>query len=730
MAGAVSPAVDNLVAQLTRLPGIGTRTAQRLAFHLLRVPKDEALALAAAIEEVKERVRFCRECGNLTEEELCAICLDARRDHTIICVVEQPVDLLSLERTHEYRGLYHVLGGALSPLDGVEPEHLRIDELLRRVERNGVEEVVLATNPNMTGEATAAYLADRLRGRVRVTRLASGLPVGGDLEYADEVTLGRALSGRREMWTLDAMSETTIRGGPRGRAGRAARSRGHRRDEVRRHVGRRHGEDQARRPRLVDAREEGNRVVAVLSAMGDTTDELIRLAHEVSPQPHPREHDMLISVGERISSALAAMAIHDLGHEAISLTGSQAGIVTDTVHGKAKIVEVRAKRIHDALDAEKIVLVAGFQGVSTDFDVTTLGRGGSDLTAVALAAALGADACEIYTDVEGVFTADPRVVPERAQAPRGHLRGDARAGGVRREGAPATLGRVRAQPRREAARALDVLRRRGNVDRRRGGRRCSRRRSSPASRTPTRDRSTACRGIDAARLFERSRRRSVNVDTILQTAADEIVFSAPIEDRAAAEDALGGLDVEWSMRDDLGKVSLVGAGMKSHPGIAAQTFATLGDLGVEPDVISTSPIKIACHVRTEDVERAWTRCTTPSSSDRRARNERMTRIGVVGATGAVGIGDARPAAERGYENVRAFASARSAGTRSRTAAASSSRGGDGRGARRGRPRPRLFSVGTRRRASSSPTRSRAARSSSTSRRVPARPTASRSSCPR
>jgi recombination protein RecR len=194
-----STAVENLVSQLTRLPGVGTRTAQRLAFHLLRVPKDEAAALAGAIAEVKERVRFCSECGNLTEEEVCAICLDTRRDQAVVCVVEQPADLISVERTHEYRGLYHVLGGALSPIDGVEPEHLRIGQLLQRVERNGIQEVVLATNPNMTGEATAAYLADRLRGHVRVTRLASGLPVGGDLEYADEVTLGRALSGRREM---------------------------------------------------------------------------------------------------------------------------------------------------------------------------------------------------------------------------------------------------------------------------------------------------------------------------------------------------------------------------------------------------------------------------------------------------------------------------------------------------------------------------------------------------
>jgi recombination protein RecR len=194
-----SPAVENLVAQLTRLPGVGSRTAHRLAFHLLRVPADEALALASSIEEVKERVRFCTECGNLTEEDRCEICRDERRDRALVCVVEQPADLVSLERTHEYRGLYHVLGGSLSPIDGVEPEHLRIDELMSRVERNGIQEVVLATNPNMTGEATAAYLADRLRGRVRVTRLASGLPVGGDLEYADEVTLGRALSGRQEM---------------------------------------------------------------------------------------------------------------------------------------------------------------------------------------------------------------------------------------------------------------------------------------------------------------------------------------------------------------------------------------------------------------------------------------------------------------------------------------------------------------------------------------------------
>lgn len=195
----LSPSVDNLVAQLTRLPGIGGRTAQRLAFHLLQVPKEEALALATAIVEVKERVRFCRECGNLTEEELCSICVDTRRDRTTICVVEQPVDLVSLERTAEYRGLYHVLGGALSPIDGVDPGDLRITELVRRVEAGGIDEVIVATNPTMTGEATASYLATLLRPHTRVTRLASGLPVGGDLEFADEVTIGRALSGRRDL---------------------------------------------------------------------------------------------------------------------------------------------------------------------------------------------------------------------------------------------------------------------------------------------------------------------------------------------------------------------------------------------------------------------------------------------------------------------------------------------------------------------------------------------------
>jgi recombination protein RecR len=194
-----SPSVENLIVQLARLPGIGRRTAQRLAFHILKASPEDALALADAIREVKERIGFCEECFNLAEGPLCPICEDARRDRTVICVVEDPSDVVAMERTAEFRGVYHVLGGALSPIDGVDPDDLKLSELLDRVERNGAVEVVLATNPTMTGEATAVYIADRLRGRCRVTRLASGLPVGGDLEYADEVTLGRAFAGRRDL---------------------------------------------------------------------------------------------------------------------------------------------------------------------------------------------------------------------------------------------------------------------------------------------------------------------------------------------------------------------------------------------------------------------------------------------------------------------------------------------------------------------------------------------------
>ena len=192
--------LGRLVAELSRLPGIGQRTAQRLAFHILRSPDEEAEALSTAIVEVKEKIVLCEECFNLSEGPRCRICSDPGRDRTMICVVEEPADVIPIERTHEYRGLYHVLGGALSPIDGVDAEDLKIAELLRRVEGGEAREVVLATNPTTTGEATALHIAELLRGRVTVTRLASGLPVGADLEHADEVTLGNAFTGRR---TLD-----------------------------------------------------------------------------------------------------------------------------------------------------------------------------------------------------------------------------------------------------------------------------------------------------------------------------------------------------------------------------------------------------------------------------------------------------------------------------------------------------------------------------------------------
>jgi aspartate kinase len=355
--------------------------------------------------------------------------------------------------------------------------------------------------------------------------------------------------------------------------------------------------------RLAEASEAGNRVVGVLSAMGQTTDELIDLARQMSARPNPRELDMLQSVGERISCALAAMAIHDLGHEAISLTGSQAGIVTDTVHGKAKIVDVRARRIHEALDEDRIVLVAGFQGVSTaTFDITTLGRGGSDTTAVALAAALGADACEIYTDVDGVYTADPRLVPEARKlhavsydemlemAASGakvlQLRSVefARNHGVKLHVRSASSDEEGTWIREEDERMLE--------------------KAMISGVTHTREEMLYwVEGAPAARLFDSLAEASVNVDTIVQTGP-EIVFSAPTEDHADVAAALDRLGVGYRTRDDLARVSVVGAGMKSHPGIAAKAFTTLDELGIQAEVVTTSPIKISCHVAIEDIERA------------------------------------------------------------------------------------------------------------------------------
>ena len=195
-----TPPIARLVEELCKLPGVGQKTAQRLAFHLLRVPAEEAFSLAEAIVDAREKVTFCTRCFNFAQGDLCEYCADTRRDPTLVCVVERPQDIVSVERTGEFRGLYHVLGGAISPIDGIGPDELKVRELLERVRKDGIQEVIVATNPRVEGEATAVYLANILKSLgVRATRIASGLPVGGDLEYADEVTLGRALEGRREI---------------------------------------------------------------------------------------------------------------------------------------------------------------------------------------------------------------------------------------------------------------------------------------------------------------------------------------------------------------------------------------------------------------------------------------------------------------------------------------------------------------------------------------------------
>jgi len=369
--------------------------------------------------------------------------------------------------------------------------------------------------------------------------------------------------------------------------------------------------------RLVHARERGRRVVGVLSAMGDTTDELIRLAHEISTRPHPREYDMLISVGERISNALCAMAVHDMGHQAISLTGSQAGIVTDTAHGKAKIAEVRATRINDALDAGRIVLVAGFQGVSADsHDVTTLGRGGSDTTAVALAAALGG-ACEIFTDVEGVFTADPRVVPDALKL--------ATVSYEEMLEMAATGARVM------MARSIEIARRYGVALHVRAsyndseGTRIAEEGDLVLEKAivsgVTHDASEAKATIVAvpdspgiaARVFRALADAGVNIDMIVQNVSangttdisftlpkSDLAVAGPILDRLTAEIGASSVDLD----DEVAKVSLVGAGMKSHPGVAADMFEALAEAGINIEIISTSSIRVSCVVRATEVERA------------------------------------------------------------------------------------------------------------------------------
>jgi len=370
--------------------------------------------------------------------------------------------------------------------------------------------------------------------------------------------------------------------------------------------------------RLVAAHEQGTKVVAVLSAMGSTTDELIRLAHEVSPQPHPREYDLLVSTGERISNALCAMAVHDLGHEAVSFTGSQAGIVTDGSHTKAKIVEVRAQRIHDALTEDKIVLVAGFQGVSTATnDVTTLGRGGSDTTAVALAAALGAEACEIFTDVPGVFTADPRIVPNA-------LKLDTISYEEMLEMA-ASGARVMMARSIEIARSYGVRLRVRSTFEDGGGTWIGEEGDLVLEKAivsgVTHDTSEAKVSIIgvpdqpgiAARVFRELAGAGVNIDMIVQNVSQngeatisftlpktDVPVATPILERLSEE--IGAARVEHDA--DVAKISLIGAGMKSHPGVAAEMFDALAAAGINIEIISTSSIRVSCVIRAEQVEEA------------------------------------------------------------------------------------------------------------------------------
>ncbi|CAN5591908.1 aspartate kinase [soil metagenome] len=368
--------------------------------------------------------------------------------------------------------------------------------------------------------------------------------------------------------------------------------------------------------RVVAAAEAGQRVCVVVSAMGDSTDELVSLAAQVSPTPRERELDMLLTAGERISMALLSMAIIELGHEAISFTGSQAGIVTDTSHGRARIVEVRARRVLEALNNGKIVIVAGFQGVSTDYDVTTLGRGGSDTTAVALAAALEADVCEIYTDVEGVFSADPRIVPGARKL---HAVSWEEMLELAASGAKVLMLRSV-----EYARNYGVLIHvRSSFSEEEGTwvREEDERMEQAIIAGVAHDTSEAKVTIVAvpdqpgvaARIFRPLADEGVNVDMIVQNVSEhgrtDISFTLPKEDlkRASAmvEATAAAVGAEGIRTDEeIAKVSLVGAGMKSHPGVAADMFDALSDLGINIDIISTSSIRISCVVAASEVERA------------------------------------------------------------------------------------------------------------------------------
>ena len=381
--------------------------------------------------------------------------------------------------------------------------------------------------------------------------------------------------------------------------------------------------------RIVKAKEEGNRVVAVLSARGKTTDELISMAYEVSARPQPREMDMLLSTGERISCALASMVINDLGHEAVSLTGSQAGIVTDASHTKARIIDVRIDRIQELLEDDRIVLVAGFQGTSASIrgddgeyeihgNVTTLGRGGSDTTAVALAAALGADVCEIYTDVAGVYSADPRLVPNAAKLAavsfEEMLEMSASGAGVLQlrsvEYARNHGVRIHCRSSFDDGPGTFVLGEDETMERPMVTAVTHSTDEARVTLTNLPDRP----GV-AGRVLTVLADANVNVDMIIQNEPEseghsaDMSFTVPRDDLDAARGALEPLIHELGIGaiatdSNMGKVSLVGAGMKSHPGVAAKTFTVLGDAGVNIEMISTSPIKISCVVREGDVRTA------------------------------------------------------------------------------------------------------------------------------
>jgi aspartate kinase len=369
--------------------------------------------------------------------------------------------------------------------------------------------------------------------------------------------------------------------------------------------------------RIVAKREAGNRVVAVLSARGKTTDALIAEALEISAQPDPREMDMLLSTGERQSCALCAMAINDLGHRAISLTGSQAGIVTDTSHTKARILDVRADRIRVALDEDSIVLVAGFQGVSTTKDVTTLGRGGSDTTAVALAAAIGADVCEIYTDVAGVFSADPRVVPDARKLPvvsfEEMLEMSASGAGVLqlRSVEYARTHGVRIHCRSSFSDAPGTVVGDGEDD-------APRPAITAVTHSTDEARVTLVHVPDApgmaGRIATALADANVNIDMIIQNepvaagGGADMSFTVPRSDLRTALAALGALGAELGIEihtdESVGKISVIGEGMKTQAGIAAQVFTTLAAEQINIQMIATSPIKISCVIALDSVPSA------------------------------------------------------------------------------------------------------------------------------